>query len=79
MTLKKTKMKTIPCFCISILLVIVHQVSAQHYDIKSPDGNIQITMKLYEDILTDANTYGLAITFHGCTLPRGWEKCTPIT
>ena len=37
-------------------------------------GDKQMTMQLYEDILNDANTYGLAITFHGCTIPRGWEK-----
>ncbi|WMI65217.1 glycoside hydrolase family 97 catalytic domain-containing protein [Aestuariibaculum sp. YM273] len=40
-------------------------------------GDKQNTIKLYEDILTDANKYGLAITFHGCTLPRGWEKMYP--
>tara|TARA_R110002049_G_scaffold38978_6_gene120446 strand:- start:35225 stop:36841 length:1617 start_codon:yes stop_codon:yes gene_type:complete len=40
-------------------------------------GDKQTTMKLYEDILTDANAYGLTITFHGCTLPRGWEKMYP--
>ncbi|WP_405326822.1 glycoside hydrolase family 97 catalytic domain-containing protein [Leeuwenhoekiella sp. LLG6367-2.1] len=40
-------------------------------------GDKQVTMQLYEDILTDANNYGLAVTFHGCTLPRGWEKMYP--
>ena len=30
---------------------------------------------LYEDILSDANDYGLMIIFHGCTLPRGWKGC----
>ena len=40
-------------------------------------GDKQMTMQLYEDILNDANDYGLAITFHGCTLPRGWEKMYP--
>lgn len=40
-------------------------------------GDKQMTMQLYEDILNDANTYGLAITFHGCTIPRGWEKMYP--
>ncbi|MDC6365879.1 MULTISPECIES: glycoside hydrolase family 97 protein [Flavobacteriaceae] len=40
-------------------------------------GDKQMTMKLYEDILTDANRYGLTITFHGCTLPRGWEIMYP--
>ena len=31
----------------------------------------QVTMQLYEDILADANDYGLMVIFHGCTLPRG--------
>ena len=40
-------------------------------------GDKQETMKLYEDILADANEYGLMIIFHGCTLPRGWERMYP--
>ncbi len=40
-------------------------------------GDKQETMKLYEDILSDANEYGLLINFHGCTLPRGWERMYP--
>ncbi|MCI1682158.1 MAG: glycoside hydrolase family 97 protein [Bacteroides sp.] len=40
-------------------------------------GDKQATMKLYEDILTDANQYGLEVIFHGCTLPRGWERMYP--
>lgn len=40
-------------------------------------GDKQATMKLYEDILTDANTYGLMANFHGATLPRGWERMYP--
>lgn len=40
-------------------------------------GDKQETMKLYEDILSDANEYGLMIIFHGCTLPRGWERMYP--
>lgn len=40
-------------------------------------GDKQETMRLYEDILSDANDYGLMIVFHGCTLPRGWEKMYP--
>ena len=34
-------------------------------------------MKLYEDILADANRYGLQVVFHGCTIPRGWERMYP--
>ena len=37
----------------------------------------QETMKLYEDILSDANRYGLQVVFHGCTIPRGWERMYP--
>lgn len=40
-------------------------------------GDKQVTMQLYEDILSDANAYGLMIIFHGCTLPRGWERMYP--
>lgn len=40
-------------------------------------GDKQLTMKLYEDILYDANDYGLLVVFHGCTLPRGWERMFP--
>ncbi|MES2923295.1 MAG: glycoside hydrolase family 97 catalytic domain-containing protein [Verrucomicrobiota bacterium] len=40
-------------------------------------GDKQVTMKLYEDILTDANQYGLMLNFHGATLPRGWERMYP--
>lgn len=37
----------------------------------------QQTMQMYEDILADANDYGLMVIFHGCTLQRGWERMYP--
>ena len=40
-------------------------------------GDKQQTMALYEDILSDANRYGLQVVFHGCTIPRGWERMYP--
>lgn len=40
-------------------------------------GDKQVTMQLYEDILADANDFGLLCIFHGCTLPRGWERMYP--
>jgi hypothetical protein len=40
-------------------------------------GDKQPTIQLYEDILTDANRYGLQCIFHGCTIPRGWEVMYP--
>ena len=40
-------------------------------------GDKQETMRLYEDILSDANEYGLMVEFHGTTIPRGWERMYP--
>lgn len=40
-------------------------------------GDKQHVMQLYEDILSDANDYGIQCIFHGCTLPRGWERMFP--
>ena len=40
-------------------------------------GDKQPMMQLYEEILSDANDYGLLVIFHGCTLPRGWERMYP--
>lgn len=40
-------------------------------------GDKQETMRLYHDILADANDHGILVIFHGCTLPRGWERMYP--
>lgn len=40
-------------------------------------GDKQETMRLYEDILSDAADHGIDVVFHGCTLPRGWERMYP--
>lgn len=40
-------------------------------------GDKQITMQHYEEILSDADDHGLMVIFHGCTLPRGWERMYP--
>ncbi len=40
-------------------------------------GDKQETMRLYENILADANDFGLTVIFHGCTIPRGWERMYP--
>ena len=40
-------------------------------------GDKQETMRLYEDILSDANDHGISVIFHGCTMPRGWERMYP--
>jgi hypothetical protein len=40
-------------------------------------GDKQFYMQYYQDILTDANDFGLTVNFHGTTLPRGWERMYP--
>lgn len=40
-------------------------------------GDKQETMRLYHDILADANESGIEVIFHGCTLPRGWDRMYP--
>ena len=40
-------------------------------------GDKQETMRLYEAILSDADDNGLMCIFHGCTIPRGWERMYP--
>ncbi len=34
-------------------------------------------IQLYIDILSDAADHELMVDFHGCTLPRGWERTWP--
>lgn len=34
-------------------------------------------MGLYHDILRDAAKYQMLVNFHGCTVPRGWERTWP--
>lgn len=40
-------------------------------------GDKQETMRLYEEILSDADDNELMVIFHGCTIPRGWERMFP--
>ena len=40
-------------------------------------GDKQETMNLYESILCDADNHGIMVVFHGCTIPRGWERMYP--
>ena len=40
-------------------------------------GDKQETMRLYEEILSDADDCGIMVIFHGCTIPRGWERMYP--
>jgi hypothetical protein len=40
-------------------------------------GDGQSMIGYYHDILEDVAPYGFAINFHGCTLPRGWQRTYP--
>ena len=55
----------------------LHQIGVKGIKVDFFGGDKQETMQLYEDILSDANRYGIQVIFHGCTLPRGWERLFP--
>ncbi|WP_201982367.1 glycoside hydrolase family 97 protein [Hymenobacter rubidus] len=40
-------------------------------------GDGQSFMNYYQDLLTDAATAGLLVSFHGTTIPRGWNRTYP--
>lgn len=40
-------------------------------------GDGQSVMNYYQDLLQDAAQYGFVVNFHGCTLPRGWQRTYP--
>lgn len=40
-------------------------------------GDKQETIRQYEAVLSDAYDNGIMVIFHGCTLPRGWERMYP--
>ena len=40
-------------------------------------GDKQESIRHYENILSDADDCGLMVIFHGCTIPRGWERMYP--
>ena len=40
-------------------------------------GDGQSTIAYYHDLLADAARVGLAVNFHGATLPRGWQRTYP--
>lgn len=40
-------------------------------------GDGQSVINYYHDILNDAAAAGVMVNFHGCTLPRGWQRAYP--
>lgn len=55
----------------------LHKIGAKGIKVDFLGSDKQQTLQLYEDILSDANDFGLLVIFHGCTLPRGWERMYP--
>lgn len=55
----------------------LHQAGIAGIKVDFFGGDKQETMRLYEDILTEANDNGLMVVFHGATIPRGWERMYP--
>jgi hypothetical protein len=55
----------------------LHEAGVKGLKVDFFGGDKQESMRLYEDILSDANDYSSMIIFHGCTLPRGWERMYP--
>ncbi|MDO4164479.1 MAG: glycoside hydrolase family 97 protein [Bacteroides sp.] len=55
----------------------LQQVGVKGIKVDFFGGDKQETMRLYEEILSDADDHGLMVIFHGCTLPRGWERMYP--
>ncbi len=55
----------------------LHDIGIKGIKVDFFGGDKQETIRLYEEILSDADDYGLMVIFHGCTLPRGWERMYP--
>ena len=55
----------------------MHETGVKGIKVDFFGGDKQETMRHYEAILSDADDNGLMCIFHGCTLPRGWEKMYP--
>jgi hypothetical protein len=55
----------------------LHSLGVKGIKVDFFGGDKQETMRLYEQILSDADDNGLMVIFHGCTLPRGWERMYP--
>jgi hypothetical protein len=55
----------------------MHRIGVKGIKVDFFGGDKQETMRLYESILSDADDNGLMVIFHGCTIPRGWERMYP--
>ena len=55
----------------------MHEIGVKGIKVDFFGGDKQETMRLYEQILSDADDNGIMVIFHGCTMPRGWERMYP--
>ncbi len=55
----------------------LHKIGVKGIKVDFFGGDKQETMRLYEEILSDAADNGITVIFHGATLPRGWERMYP--
>ena len=55
----------------------MHKLGVKGIKVDFFGGDKQETMRHYEQILSDADDNGLMVIFHGCTIPRGWERMYP--
>lgn len=55
----------------------MHDIGVKGIKVDFFGGDKQETIRLYEQILSDADDYGIMVIFHGCTIPRGWERMYP--
>lgn len=55
----------------------MHKIGVKGIKVDFFGGDKQETMRLYEAILSDADDNGIMCIFHGCTIPRGWERMYP--
>ena len=55
----------------------MHSLGVKGIKVDFFGGDKQETMRHYEEILSDADDNGLMVIFHGCTIPRGWERMYP--
>ena len=55
----------------------MHKIGVKGIKVDFWGGDKQETMRMYEEVLSDANDNEIMVIFHGCTLPRGWERMYP--
>lgn len=55
----------------------LHNIGVAGLKVNFFGGESQSQIRFYEDLLRDANRYGLGVNLHGATLPRGWERMYP--